>query len=162
MTIRFTADEVLAMAEQIERNGAQFYRAAAERAGNAEAAKVLRDLAAMEDDHERTFTSMRAALPAAAREEVVFDPDGEGPLYLQAMADRQVFDVTKDPLAALAGTASMRDVLVLAIQAEKDSIAFYTGMKEIVPARYGGDRIGDVIKEEMSHLAILGGWMAKF
>jgi rubrerythrin len=78
------------------------------------------------------------------------------------MADRQVFDVTKDPLAMLAGAASMRDVLVLAIQAEKDSIAFYTGMKEVVPARYGGDRIGDVIKEEMSHLAILGGWMAKF
>jgi rubrerythrin len=159
--MRFTADEVLAMAEQIERNGAQFYRAAAERAEDAEAAKALRDLAAMEDDHERTFASMRAALPAAAREEVVYDPDGEGPLYLQAMANRQVFDVTQDPLAKLTGAASWRDVLALAIQTEKDSIAFYTGMKEMVPARYGGDRINDVIREEMIHLGVLGGWLGK-
>ncbi|MBT7259953.1 MAG: rubrerythrin, partial [Desulfobacula sp.] len=42
-----------------------------------------------------------------------------------------------------------------AIQAEKDSIIFYLGMKEIVPEKSGKAKIDDIIKEEMSHIRII-------
>ena len=42
-----------------------------------------------------------------------------------------------------------------AIQAEKDSIAFYLGMKDMVPEELGNNKIDSSIKEEMSHIRIL-------
>ncbi|MCH7559530.1 MAG: rubrerythrin, partial [Planctomycetes bacterium] len=60
MVMPFNADEVFEMAEQIERNGAKFYRAAAKKFP--ELSQVLSDLAVMEDEHEKTFAAMRAEL----------------------------------------------------------------------------------------------------
>jgi rubrerythrin len=43
-----------------------------------------------------------------------------------------------------------------ALAAEKDSIAFYVGMKDLVPAGSGRAKIDDIIKEEMGHIRLLG------
>jgi len=48
----FNADEIFEMAEQIERNGASFYRKSAESIDDPAEKKLLLDLAAMEDEHE--------------------------------------------------------------------------------------------------------------
>ena len=94
----FNAEEVLQMAEQIERNGARFYRRAAEFVKDPAVNKLLLELAAWEDGHEKLFASMRARLGEREREKTVFDPEGEGGMYLKAMADGQVFDVRQlDP-----------------------------------------------------------------
>ena len=50
---------------------------------------------------------------------------------------------------------SMTDVLRKAIALEKESIAFYTGIKELVPAEFGKGRIDDIIREEMRHVRML-------
>jgi rubrerythrin len=50
----------------------------------------------------------------------------------------------------------MKSVLKAAILAEKDSIVFYLGMKEMVPEKYGKDRLDKIIREEMGHIKILG------
>ena len=73
------------MAEQLERNGAAFYRRAATADGLAtdQQALLLR-LASMEDDHEQTFREMRAELTGKEKAPTVFDPDGEAALYLRA------------------------------------------------------------------------------
>jgi rubrerythrin len=55
----------------------------------------------------------------------------------------------------------MREVLELAIGFEKDSIVFYLGMKDLVPAAIGGVHLDTIIKEEMTHLSILGGRLAE-
>ena len=62
MGITFNADEIFEMAEQIERNGAKFYREAAEKSSDADIKKMLQDLAAMEDGHQLTFSQMRKEL----------------------------------------------------------------------------------------------------
>lgn len=49
----------------------------------------------------------------------------------------------------------MKSVLKAAILAEKDSIVFYLGMKEMVPDKYGKDKLEEIIKEEMGHIKIL-------
>ena len=51
MSITFNADEIFEMAEQIERNGAKFYREAAENASDADVKEMLLSMAAMEDGH---------------------------------------------------------------------------------------------------------------
>jgi len=155
MAFQFNADEILQMALQIERNGAKFYRRAAEAIEDAHSEKLLRELSAMEEDHEKTFADIHAALSPAERKEVVFDPDDENPLYLQAMADRRVFDVGADPWDRLQGEVTMEKIIELAITLEKDSIVFYEGVKEMVPERLGGTRVQDIIKEELSHIAAL-------
>jgi len=155
MSIRFNADEIFEMAERIERNGARFYRQAAEGFKDADSRQKLFNLAAMEDEHEKIFHSMRADI--SGQEGVIsgFDPNGEAALYLQAIADGKVFDVRKDPTERLTGKETVEDIYRMAIGLEKDSIVFYQGIKEMVPERLGKDRIEVIIKEEMGHITLL-------
>ena len=151
MSYDFNADDVFEMAEQMERNGAKFYRNAAEYTQDSANKKFLQELAAMEDEHEKIFKAMRAELSAKEKESTVFDPEGEAALYLRALADTRVFfekeiDVT-----------SMKKILKSAIEAEKDSIVFYLGMKEAVPEKYGRAKLDKIIKEEMGHVRLLSG-----
>lgn len=150
MMYDFNADDIFEMAEQLERNGARFYRTASEAVQNQAAKDLLLRLAAMEDAHEKTFSQMRAQLKAAEKTSTVFDPRGEAAGYLKSLADTRVFFEKK------IDTSSMESILKEAITAEKDSIVFYLGMKEAVPESLGKNRLEDVIKEEMGHIRLLG------
>lgn len=152
MSLDFNADEIFEMAEQIERNGAKFYRKAAEGRENTHSHQLLLDLASMEVEHEKIFASMREDLSKQESGTTVFDPYDEAALYLRAMADGEVFDIKSDPSKDLTGKESMDDILRTAIGMEKDSIVFYVGMKEMVPERLGKPRIDGIIKEEMKHV----------
>ena len=149
MSYDFNADEVFEMAEQMERNGAKFYHDAAETAADPSNKEMLIGLSKMEEAHEKIFESMRADLTAAEKASTVFDPSGEASLYLRALVDSRVFfkkeiDVT-----------SMVEILKSAIEAEKDAIVFYLGMKEAISQNFGRDRIEAIIKEEMGHIRLL-------
>ena len=153
MSMPFNADEVFEMAEQIERNGGKFYRAAAKKFPAM--GEVLLALAEMEDQHQKTFANMRAELSGTELEEPIFDPDGQAQMYLCVMADGHIFDVKADPVEQLAHRDTPEDVLKMAIGVERDSIAFYVGLKEAVSGRAGKDKVEDIIKEEMGHVVIL-------
>jgi len=152
--ITFNADEVFEMAEQIERNGAEFYRKAAASASG-DAAGALDKLAREEDEHEQTFADMRAQLAAGERAATTFDPEGEGAMYLGAMVQGEVFDFKSKPADRLTGAESLADVYRTAIGLEKDSIIFYLAMKEMVPPSAGRQRLDDIIEQEMDHITIL-------
>ena len=155
MSFEFNADEILAMAEQIERNGARFYRRAAGMVKDAEVSKLLQDLAAWEDAHQKAFASMRQILREGERKPTAFDPEDEISLYLQAMADGHVFDVRVNPADRFTGKESAKDILQMAVGQEKDSIVFYLGLKEMVSAIMGKDKIDKIIREEMRHIGFL-------
>jgi len=148
MSIDFNADEVFEIAEQIERNGAKFYRAAAENMDDINK-KFLSDLAAMEDEHEQTFKTMRAQLTQDEKITTTFDPEGESEKYLHALADTRVFYEKEFQ------TTSLEEIFKTAITAEKDSIVFYLGMKDVVPEHLGKQKLDGIIKEEMSHITLL-------
>jgi len=149
MGIDFNADEVFEIAVQIERNGAKFYRNCAENVTDASKKQLLIDLAEMEDEHEETFKSLRKELSIDEKIQTTFDPNGEAERYLRALADTRVF-YEKD-----VDTSSIKEILKAAITAEKDSIVFYLGMKGVVPAHLGKDKLDDIIKEEMGHISLL-------
>ncbi|MDM8525868.1 ferritin family protein [Desulfococcaceae bacterium HSG8] len=149
MAYDFNAEEIFKMAEQIERNGTKFYTTAAEKTDDPEARKFLLKLADMEVQHGKTFAALRTELSDKEKAPTAFDPGDEAGLYLQALADTRVFFEKEDDYS------SMREILKSAIEAEKDSIVFYLGMKEIVPEKLGKDRIKSIIKEEMGHIRLL-------
>ena len=149
MSYDFNADEIFEIAEQIERNGAKFYRAGAENIIDANKKKLLIELAEMEDEHENTFKKMREELTSDEKVIMTFDPDGEAEKYLRALADTRVFYDKK------IDTNSFEKILKTAITAEKDSIVFYLGMKEVVPANLGKQKLDKIIKEEMNHISLL-------
>ena len=156
MSYDFNADEIFEMAEQMEKNGAAFYRKAAEAATDEKNREMLLKLAEMEDEHEKTFTAMRTELAGREKEATVFDPQDESINYLRALVDTRVFfkkeiDVT-----------SMKEIFKEALMAEKDSIVFYLGMKDMVPEKLGKNRLDGIIKEEMEHIKIIGKKLSAF
>lgn len=155
MSLDFNADEILQMAQQIERNGFRFYQRAAQGTKESSSGQLLLRLAAMEEVHEKIFTRMRAELTEAERKKRVFDPEDESSAYLRAWAGHHVFDIRADPAAKLTGKEKMEDILQMAIGLEKDSIVFYLGMKEMIPVRLGRGRVDEIIKEEMRHVDAL-------
>jgi len=149
MMYDFNADDIFEMAEQMERNGAKFYRTAAESVADQDAKAFLVRLAEMEDEHEKIFARMRSTLKAEEKASTVFDPDGEAVHYLRALADTRVFFEKE------IDTASMEAILKDAITAEKDSIVFYLGMRDAMPEKLGRNHLDDIIKEEMGHIRLL-------
>ncbi len=152
----FNADDIFEMAKKIEKNGAIFYRDAARQVGGEKSKEFLLELASMEDSHEAIFASMQKELKDDETLSTTFDPDDENAMYLKALADTRVFLDKEQP------DSSLKSILNTAIQTEKDSIAFYLGMKELVPAKLGQSKIDDIIKEEMGHIRLLAGKLAEY
>ena len=151
MAYNFSADEIFEMAKQIEKNGADFYKKAAESVQGDDEKTFLLNLAKMEESHEKTFADMQKDLADKEKASQVFDPVEEAVLYLKDLADTRVFFEKPFP------GNDMKEILKSAIETEKDSIVFYLGMKELVPGELGKNRVDNIIKEEMAHIRLLSG-----
>ncbi len=161
MSITFNADEVFEMAEEFECNGANFYRKAASFFEDTNKCKLLEELAVMEDGHLAIFREMRAHLKSQEKEITTFDPDNEAGMYLRAMADGHVFDMTTDPCDFLTGNETMAEILKKALLCEKDSVVFYLGIKDMVSDSEGKGKVEAVIREEMGHISLLNKHLAE-
>jgi rubrerythrin len=150
MSFVFNADEIFEMALRIEQNGEKFYRDSASRLADPEAIRLLLKLADMEVEHQRTFNGMRSGLSAADKKAMTFDPNNESGLYLASLANTKVF-FEKD-----IDTSDLKGIFKAALAAEKDSIAFYLGMKDLLPTGSGREKVEEIIREEMRHIRILG------
>jgi rubrerythrin len=153
-TRQFNIDEVFELAEQIERNGAKFYRAASDGLDDAGQRALLGELAAMEDEHERTFANMRARLARDLQRESVYEVDDQARQYLWAWVENAVFDMSQDPLAVLKD-ADIEKILKTAIQREKESIVFYEGLKGGIDSDDDRKKVDAIIGEEMKHIGLL-------
>src|SRR3989339_1526890 len=151
MTNEFNADDIFEMAVKIEQNGAVFYREAAGQVEEKKNKDFLLELARMEDEHGVIFSNLKKELTAQEKMVTTFDPEDENILYLNAFADSKVFFKKEKP------DSNLKNILNCAIGTEKDSIAFYLGVKELVPEKYGRSKIDAVIKEEMGHIRLLAG-----
>ena len=160
MSVSFSIDEIFEMAEEIEANGAKFYREAAKKSGDETVSKIFSDLAAMEDGHYEIFKDMRSNLGSEEKEKIQYDPDNEAGFYLQAMANLHGSEGKKDRDTYLTGKETMDEVFRIAVDAEKNSVVFYTALKDLVSGP-GKGKIADIIREELGHLVILQGRLAQ-
>jgi rubrerythrin len=152
MPALFNASEVFAMAIQMEKNGAAFYRKAA-RQHSGEKCDFLLKLAAMEDVHRVTFVEMREGL--AEVDIATSDLYNEGGLYLSAIAGGHRVEGSPSVADTLTGKESLADILRIAVGLEKEAILFYLGLKDVVPPEFGKEKLDHIIGEEKKHVVIL-------
>ena len=155
MGITFNADEIFEMAEEIERQGAKFYSEVSKKATDDEMKKFFVELSAMEAEHLKIFADMRKQLSEAQKTASTFDPDNEAALYLKTMADAKGWEGRISPTQKFTGTESMKEVIEIALNAEKESVVFYFGLKSMVSEKAGRDKIEQIIMEELSHIRTL-------
>jgi rubrerythrin len=160
MPITFNADEIFEIAEQIERSGVKFYRKAADNASDKKTKQMLLDMAEMEAGHLTTFEHMRRHLVRREKEGTVFDPGNEASLYLQTMAKAHGSEGKKSPTEELTGTESIEEIFKIALNAEKDSVIYYFGLRSFVPPKAGRDRVEAIIAEEIEHVTTLNKMLA--
>jgi rubrerythrin len=149
-----TADDVFAMAVRIEENGKAFYSGAAQSAQTNSLKELFSDLAEMESGHIDQFKQLRSDLSGAFPHDAVWDPEGLAESYLQAAADSHVF-TAEAAAQRLANLKSPDQVLEMALQFEKDSLAFFLGMKEMLPDPRGKGEIDKLIQSEMDHIRMI-------
>lgn len=159
--MNFNAREIFDIGVQIEANGKAFYEAAAKKTAETAMREFFLELAAWENTHIRLFSELRDALPKAAGNVPVFDPNDEAALYLQATADSHVFVRNKDMVGLVAGCKGPFDILDVAMTFEKDSVVFYTTMKKVVAKNLGQDKVDRLIDEEIKHISLLSQRRAK-
>ena len=155
MVVEFNAFEIFEIAEKIERNAVKFYRRAAELFDDSRARNLFVKLAEWEVAHEQVFANMRKELSEQGPEMRTFEAENDVVFDAQSMAGLAVFGNKMVPSAELTGKESITDILKSAIEKEKDTIIFYTGLKDFVSAQAAKDKIAEIIKEEMHHIRIL-------
>jgi rubrerythrin len=154
MTVTFNAFEVFEIAEQIERNGTDFYIRAAELFDDSKISDMFINLAKWEKQHEETFARMKEQLSEQGYQKNNSKSDDLLP-EPRVMAGMAVFGIRSKPAEELRGRQEKTDIIRRAVDKEKDSIVFYHGLKEFVPAESDKEKIDDIIQEEMKHIVIL-------
>ena len=149
-----TAVEILELAVKLERNGAAYYRRAADLTPDSCARAFLRDLAAMEDRHVDSFQTMLRRVPPT----VLPDPGAEE--FLKTVAERRVFAIDVDPSEGLTGRESVPEILRQAIQLEKDSVVFYVAIGLVTPDPDDKDVLQEILQEELGHITLLADQLA--
>jgi rubrerythrin len=152
MSFKFNVEEIFEMAVKMEQEGAQFYRTAAGHCDDVAIREVLLDLAEMEDGHQQMFRDLKNMLTAADAVPTAYDPEDQTVQYLTAMVEHSVFKEN-----ASFNPKDLQQVFERALQAEKDSIAFYNGLKNLVTGDFGKERVDAIIHEEMNHVSMIAG-----
>lgn len=148
MSIIFSGSELLEIALGIERNGAAFYQALTEKTKDNHAQAIYERLGAEEIEHQKTFQDMLDEVGVYQPPE---DYAEDYQLYLKSLVDSSVFTDVAHAQQIAANVSSQVEALDIGIQAEKDSILFYTEMKSLVkPTDH--PVIDNIINEEKDHL----------
>jgi len=155
VSISFNADEVFEMAEEIERQGTRFYSEASKMAPTEEMKKFFLELSDMEAKHLKIFADMRKQLSEDEKTSTTYDPDNEAVLYLKTMAGAKGWEGRISPTQKLTGKEPMKEVVEIALNAEKESVVFYYGLKSMVSEGAGRDKVEHIILEELSHIRTL-------
>lgn len=135
------------MAEQVEADAAEFYARAAEATSTPRAKALLERLAAFESDHEHVFSGMRKH--AGELRTVPLDlEDDDAQLLTRHLASgvgehlKELFDPDM----------SAKTILEKAIEFEKDTILFFTGLRNLLKDTEDQQRLDLVIREELGHV----------
>lgn len=148
MGIFFSGRELINTALGIERNGAVFYDSLVDSTRDVTVQGTYKYLADMEREHIKIFQNMLGSVGDYQPPETLTE---EYDSYLKALIDSFVF--TDDQIAHDMARKVSSDVeaIQIALGAEKDSILFYSEMRDLVRT---SDRevVNKIIEEEKSHM----------
>ncbi|OGW74711.1 MAG: hypothetical protein A2Z72_07840 [Omnitrophica bacterium RBG_13_46_9] len=145
---RFAGSEIVELGVQIEINGRDFYGYLFTKSKNIKAKEVFANLRDAEEKHIAKF---REILDSVNK----YDPKEAYPeeyfAHMNSMAQNIVFTQKNKAKEIAKNVRDEIEAVDLGIAAEKDSIAFYTDMKKIVPQK-DIDTVDEVIEQEKDHL----------
>ena len=148
MGVFFSGRELINIAVGIERNGAVFYDSLADSTRDAAVQGTYKYLADKEKEHIGIFRNMLGSVGDYQPPETLTE---EYDSYLKALTDSLVF--TDDQVAREIARKVNSDIeaIQIALGAEKDSILFYSEIRDLVrmPDR---DVVNRIIEEEKSHV----------
>ncbi|MBN1798132.1 MAG: ferritin family protein [Spirochaetales bacterium] len=157
MEEHFDAYEILTLAQSMEDNAVEFYENACKMQNKKKECDFLLKLAAMEKEHKELYANMQSrikkASAAPADAEIFSDID----LYLKAVLDSQSMEGSQFASMLLRGDESLREILLIAIDLEKETILFYVGLKDTVTEAEDKEIVDKIIQEEKGHIVTLVG-----
>ncbi len=152
--VHFSGREILEMALRIEENGKRFYADAARASRSDRLRDIFTFLVEEEKRHTEYFKGLLKGLDPEASQAVLDPYAEEARLYINALADSEVFTAA-DQGEVLANTVGgEKEALEYAIKMEKDSLLFYYELLSMVREKDRGV-VNRIIQEEKKHLTKL-------
>jgi len=152
----FNEIEAAKIAQNMERQGLDFYERAASKASDPAVRDTFLQLAEDEKGHLASFQELEETLQDRRREGAGYADDPELGAYIDRLLDTQVF-AEDGAVAHLAKQAqSDYEALAVAMKAERDAILFYREMLDFVDSKAANETFGRILDEEREHLRILG------
>lgn len=149
-----TLDMILETAEDIEMDAASFYAQGAAAVDDVLLKSLLSTLGDDERKHAACFKKARAQLAATESPLKAAAIRKECEEYVSAMGNTMLRQSRKSVATLLRGSMSSKTIMEFARQQERDSIAYYTGLRQLVE----GPQlkvIDNIIREEMRHFCAL-------
>lgn len=153
MTRELSPFEVLQIAEEMERNAAEFYRKAAGMYHDPSLSKLFSELAQWESRHMEVFAEMKNHFAERTWEGGRFGLDRVNVPRLEMPP--AVFSEQSDPAQELTGHETRADVFRLALQKERYTIGYYTTLTEFALGEENLKTIKSILQEEKRHVRIL-------
>ncbi len=148
---KFSLNEVIEMAIQIEISGYSYYDKALERKDlDDESRSLLTFLRDEEIQHEKTFMALRDHL-----DDVELDQSQDWDVvssYLQAIVDSRIFRSPSTAIQSAAKAENITEVLLNAISFEKDTLLYFHAIDNQVTEGKAKTAIRKIINEEISHV----------
>ena len=149
----FSVQEVIEMAIQTEKLGAEFYSNMAVTFGNNEEFKTLFEvLAEKEREHENVFHAIMEKMGSSYQ---MPDNWGEAAKYLRAIVESEFFLGDDKVLPNYDHLETVKDVVNYAITFEKVTLLYYLELGDVVQDK---EAIYDIINEEKGHIVWLSGY----
>jgi rubrerythrin len=145
-----SVDSLLSMAIAIETNGAAYYREAAEVAPPEIRGEFLH-LAEIEDGHTQQFESMKSGLTLDDKKPVRLELTEQQEKYFQCIINNSAF-IAPGTDSKLTGNETVREMLKMAIDDEKDTVVFYQCLRSVVKDDKLLAILELIIDEELSHI----------
>lgn len=151
MAVLITGGELIDVAVRIEKSGAAFYEYMLNTTHNLRAQVMFKYLAENEREHIIVFQKLRSA---SSDYDSPISSSDEYAVYLDALVKSAVFGGEMAARTMAEKVSRESDAIDIAIRAEKDSILFYTAIKDLV-RRPDAEVIDRIAQEERSHLTQL-------
>ncbi|MDD5503885.1 MAG: ferritin family protein [Candidatus Omnitrophica bacterium] len=153
MDERYSVSDIIEVAVEIEKNGAQFYSGFAKKCKDKAIARFFNDMAEEEKKHEKDFLAILSSIGGyqpcqAYGQEYLY--------YLNAVAGGYLFKSDDDFRKRVSDIDTVKDAVDFSLGIEKDSILIYEQMKKILPDK---DKpvIEMIIDQEKSHVRLIWG-----
>lgn len=156
METKFGVLEVLKIAERLEHNGSRFYTKMAKLFNETPCRNLCEDMAGFRARREITLARQRKLIN---EQKAGFVPDDDSDYFQNhpdVLADLSVFADKFYPHHALSGHESLSEIVKDAIARTRETVIFYSGLKDFARNQETRALINQFIEEEIRYICALG------